>query len=228
MKLVGVALWLFTALSVQSQEHRQFPSRIHVSGTISQCGEAVPRSVVKFKGDSTQVVKTNDSGVYEADLNSGMWVLTTPASATDPSDLSSSRPRLIRLTAPGSLILNVYLRPPMICDVAGDGPFVCWGEKSFPLPSSNGVPFKVDLFGLPTGSAVDACSMSGHSKTKHHESATYNLLGLEADKIVYDSGEKTLHATGDVVITDETGKRSVASVVFRLHDGQAEVVSQPR
>jgi len=125
------------------------------------------------------------------------------------------------------LILNIYLRPPMICDVAGDGAFGCWGEKSFPLRSSNGVPFKVDLFGLPTGGAVDACSMSGHSKTKHRESATYNLLGLEADEIVYDYSEKTLHATGDVVITDEKGQRSVPAVVFRLHDGQAEVVPQP-
>ena len=228
MKLVGVALWLFTALSVQSQENRQFPSRIHVSGTVSQCGEAFPSRFVKFKGDSTQVVKTNDSGVYEADLDSGMWVLTTPGSATDPSDLSTSRPRLIRLTAPGSLILNIYVRPPMICDVAESGRDLgCWGEKFFPLPSSNGVPFEVDLFGLPSGSAVDACSTAATTKTKHRESATYNLLGLEADEIVYDPSEKTLHATGDVVITDETGKRGVASVVFRLHDGQAEVMPQP-
>lgn len=226
---MGMVLWLFTALSVQSQEHRQFPPRIHVSGTVSQCGEAVkdPSLFVKFKGESTQVVKASASGVYEADIASGMWAVTTPGTATDPSDLSLSRPRVIRVNAPGSLILNIYLRPPMICDVAGDGPLGCWGEKSFPLSSSNGVPFEVDLFGLSSGAAVDACSMNSYRKTKHRESATYNLLGLEADEIVYDSSQKTLHATGNVVITNEAGQRSVASVVFRLHDGQAEVVPQP-
>jgi hypothetical protein len=126
--------------------------------------------------------------------------------------------------------MNLYLRPPVLCDVVIFTPkgrpatpeeesnrdAGCWGEKFFLVPSSNGVPFEVDFFGLDNGS--DACSITRSNK-KHREAATYNLLSVEANKIVYHPFERTLEASGNVVIEDESGEHHQDSATFEIRDG---------
>jgi len=207
-------------------------STVHISGSISQCGKSSPGVFVRFQGKTVEIAKANDAGVYEADLPLGIWTATTPPIASGAADQSLSRPRRFRLMAPGRLVLDIHLRPPVMCDVAiftpGGRPATseelsnrdagCWGERFFPLPSADGVLFEVDLFGLVTD--FDACSTS-HSRGKHREFATYNLLSMEADKVAYHPNDRILEASGNAVIEDETGGHRRDSAKFKIGDGRA-------
>jgi hypothetical protein len=140
-------------------------SAVHISGSISQCGKIVPGVFVRFfEGNAQHAVKANDAGVYEVDLPFGIWTATTGSPPSSPTasavaKQSLSRSRHFALSAPGRLFLDLQLRPPVICDVAtspgGESgrDAVCWGEEFFPVPSSDGVPLEVDLFGLVTSGA---------------------------------------------------------------------------
>ncbi len=59
------------------------------------------------------------------------------------------------------------------------------------------------------------------AKTKTREFATYNLLSLEADNILYHPGEKILEASGDVLIDDESGEHKAHSTTLHIQDGRA-------
>jgi hypothetical protein len=209
----------------------------HVSGTISQCGITVPSVWIKFDGANSQIIRANGSGAYQINLPLGNWIATTPPNATDLADESLSRPRHFRLTVPGSVVLNLYLRPPVMCDLiivteSGRAPrreqesgrdAACWGEESFPIPSSDGTPFEVNLGGLHIGN-TDPCQTTAPpplTKALAREYATYNLLSLEADKIDYHPSTKIMEASGGVVIEDESGEHKERSTALYLQDGRA-------
>jgi hypothetical protein len=242
IRLFVVGLSLSALFFGQSATTATSRSGVHISGSISQCGESVPGIVVRFEGNAPQLVNANDAGVYEADLPLGIWTETTDmqplaATAGNAAVRSLSRPRHFRLSAPGSLVLDIQLRPPVGCSVAiftpgghlatpeqeSERDTYCWGEKFFPAPSSDGVPFEVDLFGLVADTGVDACS-TNHSKTAHREFATFNLLSVHADKVIYHPGERILEASGNVVVADESGKRRKDSAKFEIGDGQAKTL----
>jgi hypothetical protein len=214
------------------------PSTLHIKGSIIQCGKKTPRLWVAFKGETTRTVRADDAGAYEVELQPGSWTAITVAVATETADSASlSRPRHFRVTAPGSLVLNLNLRPPVMCDLAIITPNgqpatpeqtsgrdqACWGEESFQMPSADGVPFEVDLFGLDSGwsNGWDPCLPIHENKMPHREFATYNLLSVEADKITYDKNGRTLEARGDVVIEDESGEHKAQSITYYIQDGRA-------
>jgi hypothetical protein len=227
-----VAIVSCSALLGQSATDAARSSLVHISGTVSQCGKAFPRIPVRFTGNTSQIARTNSAGVYEIDLPVGVWTASTPPSPTDPAERSLSRPRSFRLTSAGSLVLNIYLRPPVACDVVmatpggrpptpeeiNDRDAGCFGEKFFPAPAVDGAPFEVNLFGLIT-SIGDACSAEP-SGQKHRQFATYNLLSIEADEVAYDPLERILKASGNVVIHDQRGERHTRLAKFEIRDGE--------
>jgi TonB family protein len=202
---------------------------VHVSGTVTQCGDATHIAWVRFGGPSVVTVALNDAGVYEADLSPGVWSATATISATD--NRTGSRSRHFRLTEQTiSAVVDIYLRPPVSCSVSiltpgGRQPTVaelasrdttCYGEKSFPLPSADGAPFEVEVGGLDHSS----CSI-GRAEKPTREYATYNLLSVQADNVVYHPQDRILEAHGDVVIEDESRQQRADTAVFHLEDGRA-------
>jgi hypothetical protein len=190
IRLLVVESSLSALLFSQSATLATSSAAVHISGSISACGKTVPGVFVRFVGKEPHIVKANDAGFYEADLPLGIWTATTPPDANDATDQTLSRPRHFGLNAPGSLLLDIQLRPPMFCDI-GATPEVraafCWGEKFFPAPSSDGAPLEVDLFGLVP------CSIN-HPSKEHREFATFDLLSVHADNVVYHPSERILES----------------------------------
>lgn len=202
---------------------------VHVSGTVTQCGDATHIAWVRFDGPSVVTVALNDAGVYEADLSPGVWSATATISATDNRTVSRSRHfRLTEQTI--SAVVDIYLRPPVSCSVSiltpgGREPTVaelasrdttCYGEKSFPLPSADGAPFEVELGGLDHTS----CSI-GRTDKPTREYATYNLLSMQADSVIYHPQDRILEAHGDVVIEGASRGQRADAAIFHLEDGRA-------
>ena len=229
------------ALFAQSPTPATPTSTFHVSGRMIQCGKPVPGLWVTFEGKSSRTVKVNSRGAYEADLPSGIWIATatvSPAPGTK-SERGMSHPRRFRVTGSTSAVLNIYLPPPVMCDLLILTPSgqpatpeelaardtACYGEKFFPVPSADGVPFEVHLGGLDE--SRESCSINGVNEAAR-EFATYNLLSVEADKVVYHPDEKTLEASGGVVIEDESGKHKAHSIIFHLQDGLAVPIQKGR
>ena len=232
IRLLVLELSLSTLLFSQSATTATSGSAVHISGSISQCGKIVPGVFVRFfEGNAQHEVKANDAGVYEVDLPFGIWTATTDISGSSPTasaiaKQTLSRPRHFALSAPGRLFLDLQIRPPVICDIAtrpgeeSGRDAVCWGEEFFPVPSSDGVPLEVDLFGLVLVTDHDACSFN-HPRKEHREFATFNLLSVHADRVVYHPSERILEASGNVVIEDESGERRQGAARFEIGDGQA-------
>lgn len=229
------ALWPYLALLSCSNVLAQSPAlapapKVHVSGSIMQCGQAVYADTpVRFESKAGQVAAVAYSGHFEVDLPLGVWTATTPFRVNEAGSDSMSRPRRFRLADHATkATLDLFERPPVLCNLEGDEKSVaaaCWGEESFQVPSSEGVPFEVDLLGLVMVNEInsvvfDPCT-AGHAKRTHRQSATYNLLTVEADEVTYNPVNSVLKANGDVVIQDESGERHEHSATFRLSEGRA-------
>ena len=94
----------------------------------------------------------------------------------------------------------------------------CAGEDFIPVPST-GVPFELHIWG---GSHAFACLTWPEDKVScKREFATYNVLSIVADKVEYHPTERILEASGDVVISDESGEHRAGSVIFHLQNGRA-------
>jgi hypothetical protein len=241
MRLHFVAVLLSATLFGQSVRPAANAPTFHVRGTLLQCGKAVPNSWVTFEGKSQITIKADATGAYEADLPLGVWTATTTLpplpGTTEERDLSHPHP--FRVTAATNVIVDVHLRPPVMCDLHIMTPdrrppteeqleerdTMCYGERFFRLPSSDGVPFEVDLGGLE--GSREPCSLGGDNKAAR-QFASYNLLSVEADTVTYDSKQAILSATGDVVIEDESGTHKAKSVAFRVQEGLATPIRQDR
>jgi TonB family protein len=230
MRSHALVLFLFCAsLFRQSGIPTASGPVVHVSGTVTQCGDATHIAWVRFDGPPVVTVALNDAGVYETDLPPGVWSATATISATDRRTVSRSRHfRLTEQTI--SAVVDIYLRPPVSCSVSiltpgGREPnaaelasrdTTCYGEKSFPLPSADGAPFEVELGGLDHTS----CSI-GRTDKPTREYATYNLLSVQADNIVYHPRDRILEAHGDVVIEGASRGQRADTAIFHLEDGRA-------
>ena len=209
-------------------------AKVHISGTIRQCGEPVLGRPfwVRFEDSplSPRIVKANDNGVYETDLPFGVWTMTLRAAPDDTTEFA--RPRHFQVSVSGALVLDIYLRPPVACSVAGtpqQRAAACWGEEFFQVPSATrvpvelaGAPLEVDLFGLHNQYWTPCSIVEG--KGRHREFATYNLLSIEGDHVAYHPAEKILEASGDVLMQDESGEQKADSVRLYLEDGQVSAL----
>ncbi|HKD01413.1 MAG TPA: hypothetical protein VKB77_03255 [Terriglobales bacterium] len=100
---------------------------------------------------------------------------------------------------------------------------LCWREDSFPVPSSDGVPFKVWIR-YAQHKASDERHFYTGEKTRINDPVfvTYNRFSLQANEVIYDATSKTINATGSVLATDESGSTLNAdATAFKIENGQA-------
>jgi hypothetical protein len=232
-----LALLLFCAVLIgQSASSASRPRTFHISGTVTRFGKAFSHDYwVTFEGKSPISVQADSAGAYEADLPLGVWIASVTMRPYTPTDVPGtrdnprfSRPRVFRVAAPTNVVLDLFVQPPVVCDLAGPSDTTreqwdhihahCAGEEFFPVPSTDGTPFEVIVGGLDH----NLCSLKGVDKVAcDREFATYNLFSVQADKIVYKSREWTLEASGNVVVKDEHGAYRRDSATFLIGDGRA-------
>jgi len=99
---------------------------------------------------------------------------------------------------------------------------VCGGQDYLPISSKDGVRFDLLVRYSNRRRSAGENTYSGYARFEGPVFAAYNLLTLEAGKLVYNAKDETIKASGDVVIADGSGKtRHADSAAFKLEDGQA-------
>jgi hypothetical protein len=206
----------------------------HVRGTITDETTAViPRAKVTFQSKQiSKTVTTNERGAYETDLPFGNYTMTAEGSGFRPY-----RRPLFRVTSPETITFDFTLPVQGTCDltvVRTDGGTVtpedskaaekefCLREDFFSIPSSDGVAFQVWIRYVKHNESGDTYVYTGE-KTPNDDPVfvAYNLLSLRADKVIYDSKSKTIRATGNIVVTNESGLIPRAdSVAFKIENGR--------
>jgi hypothetical protein len=208
----------------------------HVRGTIKDpLAGVIPGVKVTFQSELlTTSVTTNNVGVYEADLPLGDYTMT----AQGPPGFRFYRRPLFRVALQATVVLNATL---FVGDPCGDriilngsgGPptdeqlraadETCRREELIPIPSRDGLPFKLSVrYGSRT--TVGSTYSYMGEKTLEYEApvfAVYNLFSLQADKVTYDVETRTIEASGNVVAVNALGtSQRVDSTVFKIENGQ--------
>jgi hypothetical protein len=235
------------ALFGQSVTRAGQPRRFHVQGTISGPADfielrVVPGIEVRFQsGQSSKIVEADSRGFYQADLPFGLYTMTAqaPKMGAQGIDYFTKYVRpLFRVTSPTVLILNGTLHMARLtCDIvlASDSPELqreesknsCGGEDSFPVPSEDAIPFQ-----LYVRYAKRQPTQRGYIFSSDRISepdvpvfVAYNLFSLQADKVVYDTKKRTIQASGNILITGQTGSTERAdSMTFKIGNGRAIAV----
>jgi hypothetical protein len=198
-------------------------------------GSPSPSHWVTFEGTSKISVKADSTGHYEADLPLGVWTVAVVISSSTGTATSSllSHPRVFRVTAPTEGVLDLYLngvgcggvtiitphaRPPTPEEVEQKNEN-CQGREFFPVPSDDGVPFEVVVGRVPHF----LCQSHKNRGACERQFATYNLLTLYADKVVFTPYPKGgfLEASGNVLIYEGGRKYRRNSMKFLTGNGQA-------
>lgn len=228
-----VAMLASASASAQSATQSDSRTTFRISGRITQLGRAVPDQWVSFEGPSSKSVKANSVGHYEADLPLGIWkVVVSVVPGPIAQGHSLSRPRLFQVTTPADVTLDLFARPgpfcPSIIIVTDDGRppteeeeerknESCAGQEFFSVPSNDGTQFEVIVGG--SHGLVASIDNDPHKR----EFGTYNLLTVQADKVVFtpfpDGG--LLEATGGAVVNDGHREYRRNSVKFLIGGGQA-------
>jgi len=235
---VSRVLFLCIALSGQSAQVGTHLRTFRVEGTVrtSFMNSTVEGIEVKFEGDNiTKTVHSDGTGFYRAELPVGVYKMTASWGAEE-----KYRRPLFRVASPAHITLNVTLYPdPGSCDTvivtithqdgttvrtpgttADDSRDICGGQDYLPIASKNGVRF--DLFVRYSNRRRSAGENTYSGGFQRPVFAAYNLLTLEADKLVYNAKDQTIKASGDVVIADGSDKtRHADSAAFKLEDGRA-------
>jgi hypothetical protein len=211
-------------------------STFHVSGIVTQLGSPAPNLWITFEGPSVTSVKADLAGRYEAELPLGVWTVAVVVSSgvAMAATATLSHPRVFRVTAPTSLVIDLYLnavgcagvrmatpdgRPPTPQELSQKDE-VCQGRTPFSLPSDDAVPFEVVVGQVPPS----LCSMMhADQKACERQFATYNLLTVYADKVVFTRylGGGLLEASGNVVVKDDHGEYRRDLANFFIGGGRA-------
>jgi hypothetical protein len=204
--LCGTLLGQPTSLATQ-------PGTFHVRGTIKDpLAGVIPGVKVTFHSELlTTRVTTNNAGVYEADLPLGDYTMT----AKGPRGFSLYRRPLFRVTSQSTVVLNATLL------VAATD--TCGCEQLIPIPSGDGLPFKLSVHYGSRTTVGSTYSYIGEKASQYEAPVfvAYNLFSLQADKVAYDVEKRTIEASGDVVAVTELGTTERAdSMVFKIENGQ--------
>jgi len=102
-------------------------------------------------------------------------------------------------------------------------PFDYYGEEFLPAYSMDGLPFQ--LYVRYTRRASIDGSLDYRGEKSPHEDpvfVAYNLFSLQADHVIFNAKRKTLEASGNVFVSDESGTTQRAeSVSLKMEDGHA-------
>lgn len=206
------------------------PPTFHVQGTVRSALSAndyVHWAEVRFEGEGLKrTVTTDERGFYEADLPLGAYAM-----AVEPvgQRLQSYQRPPFRVSSPMSVTFNVTLDLTIYCDAlmpssvslpADFSP--CQELHVFPAPSADGTPFQIYIRCLAQWKTD-----RGYRYGADHNPVfvLYNLFTLRAEHVVYDTQNRTIEATGNVVEQNVDGSiRHADAMTFRFENGQATPV----
>ena len=199
----------------------------HVQGTVRGAFGAddyVHWADVKFEGEGIKrIVSTDERGFYEAELPLGAYTMTIEPLGHSLEDYE--RP-LFRVSSPMSLTFNVTLDLTIICEpgipASGSVPAdysPCQASHVFAAPSADGTPFQIYIRCLAQWKTD-----RGYRYGAAHNPVfvAYNLFTIRADHVAYDEQNRTLAATGNVVVQNVDGSSQRAdSMTFKIENGEA-------
>lgn len=228
-----VVLLLCAVQFGQSAPNSTDTPKFQVKGTIKNiAGEPIFRVKVAFRNEQlSKSVLTNDSGIYETDLPLGDYTMTAQSLGFRPY-----RRPLFSVTAATTLDFDVTLRDFASCDVlvfnnsgkvtpedwAAAQSEACLREDMLAIGSMR-APFQLSV---RYGSRSRSGKLYSYEGEKNGSVeipvfVAYNQLTLQADKVVFDSGKKTIAASGDVVFVDEPETvRRADSMTFKVENGR--------
>ena len=232
-KATLTALLVCVSVSAQSAPTHSRAFRIH--GTIrASTGSVVPRVEVTFKNEQiTKTVSSDSRGRYGVELPVGAYTMTASWAGVE----EYQRP-LFRVESARAITLNIMFYPeapncdPVFSRLASpdgtpkspaptqdDYNDVCGGRDYLPIPSEHALTFDL-LIQYSNRQRADDKSTYRHD-ARGPVFVAYNLFSLEADKVIYDVKNRTIAASGNVVVADGSGAtRHAESLGFRIEDGQ--------
>jgi hypothetical protein len=225
--LLAICALVLYGSALEQSDNRVAPSQtFHVQGIVGDSnGARILHTEVHFVGDNgDQTVPTDNQGFYQTDLPIGIYTMT----AAFPTSRYRVNPftkyvRFFRVSSPATVTLNGFLFPYSDCDgVWSDEEGwkdVCGGADSFPFPSNDAVPLRLDIRYLTRERGEKLFHYS--SFMKYPVVVAYNLFALRADSVDYDQIDKTIKGYGHVVIEDQSGQTSATSAAFKFDDGKA-------
>ena len=207
----------------------------HVQGTVKdQSGALVPRANIAFHSKQLdKTVTTNDRGFYETDLLFGSYTMLAEVLGFRPY-----RRPLFSVTSNETINFDFTLAVSDTCDIVvvrndGGTPTpadweaatkeLCLREDSFPIPSTDGLPFQL-LIRYGRHQAFSDQHLYTGKKIPNDDPifVAYNLFSLQADEVVYVASDRTVRATGNVVAEDESGLTDSAEhMTFKIENGHA-------
>lgn len=96
---------------------------------------------------------------------------------------------------------------------------VCGGRDYLPIPSEHDLTFDL-LVQYSNRQRADGKNTYRHD-ARGPVFVAYNLFSLEADKVTFDVKNRTIAASGNVVVADGSGTtRHADSMGLRIEDGQ--------
>jgi hypothetical protein len=244
LKKVAIAMTVFLLLCCtavgQSNQLLMQSVTFHVQGTVSDLvGFVAPGTEVTFQSNQVnRTVSVDEQGFYETDLPFGFYTMTARAPAHYRLLRKYERP-LFRVMSPKSVVLNATLSSVgRSCDIRWNtsGPpedpsqlenavkDLCGGEDSFTVASNDGVPFQLHVR-FPKRSSQEQSYVYRSDRVGRTQIPVfleYNLFSLGADRVSYETSNRTIVASGNVVATDGSGvTRHANSLAFRIENGQA-------
>jgi hypothetical protein len=139
--------------------------------------------------------------------------------------------RFFQVSSPTTITLDGSLYGTYSCDGVWNGKDEkdqlemfkdsCGGEDSFPLPSNEGVPFRLDIQYVRRERTEALVSYSSKSLVRRPVLVAYNLFALQADSVDYDRKGRTIRAYGNVTIEDQSGQTHEPSAAFKFDNGKA-------
>jgi len=204
----------------------------HVEGTIDDPVNAViPHVEVRFVGDSAdKTVVADDKGFYQTDLPAGTYTMTAAFPPSGPNHISllTKYVRFFRVQSAMTITLNGTLYGIYSCDGVWGGKDAeevykddCGGEDSFPFPSRDGAPFRLEIHYVRRERGEKRVSYSSTTVVQRPVLVAYNLFALQAESVDYNATDGTIRAYGHVIFEDPSGQVNVGSAGFKFNDGKA-------
>jgi hypothetical protein len=224
----------FVALLVSSvifAEPVTAPQTFHIHGTLKySTGEALRGRVIFQGGQLSKSVVTDGAGIYEADLPVGVYTMTVQRSG-----VQIYRRPPFRVLSPISVTLNAIVQPVRLAVDRIGGPtseerenaskgISFDGEDSFLVPGEDEAPFQLYIRYVNRTPVGETLVYTGNDAPPYENPVfvAYNLLTLQANKVIYDAKARTLETMGNVVVMRESGMiQRYYSKTFRIERGQA-------
>ena len=165
---------------------------VHIRGTITGLNVSLAPIEVIFRNETlSKTVVSNTEGFYEVDLPLGDYLMT--AQQGPPGSRKWHERPLFRVTSRKTIVLDIHFGGPH--------------QQFFSLPSAGGTPFKLAVqfneywWGL-TGTHGYNVGYHGGDPVL----VEYNLCTLQANQVIYHKRQRTIEATGNVMIDDGSGQ----------------------